>query len=78
LEKACELLPDEDLEGDTDAAMGEEANSLVDAQDRPQQQQQQQQPKKDQQQPQQQQQQPQTQQPPSSPEEKKETAKDGI
>ena len=61
----------QDLEGDTDATMGEEANSLVEAQDRPQQQQQQ--PKKEQQQ-----QQPQTQQPPSSPEEKKETAKDGI
>ena len=62
----------QDLEGDTDATMGEEANSLVEAQDRPQQQQQQ--PKKEQQQ----QQQPQTQQPPSSPEEKKELAKDGI
>ena len=61
----------QDLEGDTDATMGEEANSLVEAQDRPQQQQQQ--PKKEQQQ-----QQPQTQQPPSSPEEKKELAKDGI
>ena len=60
----------QDLEGDTDATMGEEANSLVEAQDRPQQQQQQQ-PKKEQQQPQ-------TQQPPSSPEEKKELAKDGI
>ena len=67
------LLLLQDLEGDTDATMGEEANSLVEAQDRPQQQQQQ--PKKEQQQ---QQQQPQTQQPPSSPEEKKELAKDGI
>ena len=65
------LLLLQDLEGDTDATMGEEANSLVEAQDRPQQQQQQ--TKKEQQQ-----QQPQTQQPPSSPEEKKELAKDGI
>ena len=68
----------QDLEGDTDATMGEEANSLVEAQDRPQQPSQPSQPNQPKKEQQPQLQQPQTQQPPSSPEEKKELAKDGI